>query len=86
FPGRAQVPREACDEAQIDAAHVHAPQDANDHPPARGATRDQVFDLGVLERRAIERAMGHVEGNMTQAAELLGIDRSTLWRKLKRMG
>ncbi len=45
---------------------------------------DETLDLSALEARAIERAMERSEGNMTHAARLLGIDRTTLWRKLKR--
>jgi len=41
------------------------------------------FNLHVLERRAIQRAIEHAGGNRTKAAELLGISRRTLQRKLK---
>jgi len=39
--------------------------------------------LADLERIAIDRAMRDNDGNATAAARQLGIDRSTLWRKLK---
>ena len=39
--------------------------------------------LAELERRYIERALDHCEGNQRNAAKLLGIDKSTLWRKLQ---
>ena len=40
--------------------------------------------LAELEKDAIDRAMESSEGNLSAAARVLGIDRSTLWRKLKR--
>lgn len=41
--------------------------------------------LGELERNAIKRALEESGGNKQEAAEALGISRSTLWRKLKNM-
>lgn len=43
-----------------------------------------VETLADLEAQAIARAMAAAQGNLSAAARLLGIDRSTLWRKLKR--
>jgi two-component system, NtrC family, response regulator HydG len=43
-------------------------------------------NLAELEQQAIRRAMDSSEGNMSAAARMLGIDRSTLWRKLKKDG
>ncbi len=41
------------------------------------------FNLHVIETRLIEQALAHTKGNRTLAAELLGISRRTLQRKLK---
>ncbi len=41
--------------------------------------------LSVIERRYIRHVLRETDGNKTRAAELLGIDRRTLHRKLKRM-
>jgi len=41
------------------------------------------LDLESTERRMIERALERTEGNRSKAAELLGISRRTLQRKLK---
>ncbi len=38
------------------------------------------------ERRVIARALREAEGVRTRAAELLGMSRTTLWRKLKKFG
>ena len=40
--------------------------------------------LEELERRYILKALQHADGNQRQVADMLGIDKSTLWRKLKR--
>jgi two-component system response regulator HydG len=41
------------------------------------------WTLEQLERRYIEHVLAQVEGNQSRAAERLGIDRRTLYRKLK---
>ena len=46
--------------------------------PPRG-----VVSLQEVERRAIEQALRHTKGDRTSAALLLGIGRTTLYRKLK---
>ena len=53
--------------------------------PGRQRAQPEPLNLGEVERRAIERAMERSEGNVAAAARLLGIDRTTLWRKLKRV-
>jgi len=50
-------------------------------PTARAASLISLFDL---ERRHTLRAVELLGGNMTRAAKLLGIDRTTLYRRLKR--
>ena len=42
-----------------------------------------VVPLQELERRAIQHALQHTKGDRTVAAQLLGIGRTTLYRKLK---
>ncbi len=41
--------------------------------------------LENLEREAIKRALEVTGGNRTRAAEMLGISRATLWRRLNSM-
>jgi DNA-binding NtrC family response regulator len=43
------------------------------------------LQLRDTERQHIERVMRSVDGNRQEAARILGIDRSTLYRKLKRL-
>lgn len=64
------------DSAEKDAANVHEEQG-----PASG-TGDY---LHAVEQKAIMKALEETRGNRTRSAELLGISRTTLWRKLKRM-
>jgi DNA-binding NtrC family response regulator len=45
---------------------------------------DEVVTLDELERRYILRVIKLVEGNKSRAAQLLGLDRRTLYRKLDR--
>ena len=52
-------------------------------PPMRRHEPAATLNLERLEQEAIERAMRITGGNMSQAAELLGITRYALYRKLK---
>ncbi|MEG1403571.1 sigma-54 dependent transcriptional regulator [Bacteroides sp.] len=47
---------------------------------------DESLNLELLERKAIEKALRLSRGNMTQAAEFLGITRFALYRKLEKLG
>ncbi len=46
-------------------------------------TKEEIIPLKELEKRYIQRVMEQVAGNQKQAAVLLGISQTTLWRKLK---
>ena len=50
----------------------------------RGAPRAGVRNLDDVERETILHALAHCHGNKKKAAELLGIQRPTLYNKLKR--
>jgi len=55
--------------------------------PARPpAAHDAPVSLAEMERAHIEHVLRTVQGNKSRAARLLGIDRKTLWRKLKQYG
>lgn len=45
---------------------------------------DEIVSLEELERRYIMRVIGLVDHNKSRAAQLLGLDRRTLYRKLER--
>ncbi len=42
--------------------------------------------MDEVERRYITRVLKQLDGNKTMAAELLGVDRRTLYRRLERWG
>jgi two-component system response regulator HydG len=44
---------------------------------------DEVMTMDELERRYIQRVMKIVDGNKSRAADLLGLDRRTLYRKFE---
>jgi DNA-binding NtrC family response regulator len=48
-----------------------------------GGRTETIVTLHELERHAIQHALEHTRGDRTVAAQLLGIDRTTLYRKLK---
>jgi Nif-specific regulatory protein len=52
--------------------------------PAVDRTDHPLVSLAELEQQHIERVLDHTGGNKSQAAKILGIERSTLDRKLKR--
>lgn len=52
----------------------------------RQKKEEEVLNLEQLERQAVERAMRLSEGNVTRAAEYLGITRFALYRKLEKLG
>jgi transcriptional regulator of acetoin/glycerol metabolism len=56
--------------------------------PAADALReergDPINDLDEAERAALRRALSRTQGNVSKAADVLGLSRATLHRKLKR--
>ncbi len=71
----------ACRQPTIDAAmvaQVLADEGASDAP----RTEPPVYD----EEAEIRKALAGARGKHTEAARLLGIGRSTLWRKIKKYG
>jgi two-component system response regulator RegA len=55
-----------------------------DSSVTRALESSQIVPIDELERRYIHLVMEAVDGNKTQAAKLLGLDRTTLYRKLGR--
>ena len=51
-----------------------------------GSTRRPEFSLKLGEKEQIERAIEAAGGNRKRAAQLLGVSRATLYRKLTRHG
>ena len=44
------------------------------------------LNLEALEKQAIQKAIAHHQGNLSKAAEALGLGRTTLYRKMTRYG
>jgi DNA-binding NtrC family response regulator len=64
----------------------HAPEGAAGASPAAVEGPEEILTLAELEARHVARALAHTGGNKQAAARLLGIDRTTLQRMLKKQG
>jgi len=72
------------DEQMIRSLLAANGSDQQDIPPEPGIGDD--LTLTDLERRHIEAVLRRCEGNRTRAAEILGIERKSLYRKAERLG
>jgi two-component system, NtrC family, response regulator HydG len=61
------------------------PTDAGTGVPTT-PTKEEIVPLDQLERRAIEQALHRLDGNVSLAAQRLGIGRATLYRRLAQYG
>ncbi len=50
------------------------------------ADKDELVTLAELEEQYIEKVVRATNGNKSEASRILGINRASLWRKLKKMG
>lgn len=97
WPGNIRELENAIAYAVINAGTVIEMQDLPDELVSRGAVKptvenivnyspdkmDEFPSLNELEKNAIQRAMSKSDGNVILAACLLGISKSTIYRKLK---
>ncbi|MGB5155637.1 MAG: helix-turn-helix domain-containing protein, partial [Candidatus Sulfotelmatobacter sp.] len=58
-------------------AHVAVPSNGNGH------SQNKIVPMAELERQTILNAIAELNGDKLQAARLLGIGKTTLYRKLK---
>lgn len=65
----------------LSASDIHITPDTQSVIESR-----QTLNLEELERNAIKRAVSMSNGNLTQAADLLGITRFALYRKIDKLG
>ena len=71
--------RIVCDGPFIDAEHLCL-------RARKDVPLSSITDLGVLEKKAIERAMRDADGNKVKAAKQLGISRMQLYGRLQKFG
>ena len=74
----------AADDIRLEDSVVASGTSASDSVPA--SVNIDSLNLQTLEREAIKRAISLSNGNLTQAAELLGITRFALYRKIDKLG
>lgn len=88
WPGNVRELQHAIERAVIMAeGPLLKPENFMLHPaPAQKKGEVEELNLSVLEKEAIERALRRAEGNISRAAELLGITRFALYRKLEKLG
>jgi DNA-binding NtrC family response regulator len=70
----------------LDASDVAGPRPAVAATGLTTFTGDHVPTLDELERTHILRVLELCEGQKTKAASMLGINRTTLWKKLRQYG
>ena len=54
--------------------------------PGKKSALDETLNLEELEQKAIKRALKKAAGNVSSAAEMLGITRYALYRKMEKLG
>jgi len=72
-----------CTDSTIELKHL-APDLQQRQFQVSRRQRQELLSLEDHEREYIDWVLNQVNGNKTRAAEILGIDRVSLWRKLKR--
>ena len=70
----------------LQVAAAPAGERPTNSPQEGGKEGLPVQTLDAMERTMVQRAIEQAEGNLTQAASLLGITRQTLYNKMKRHG
>ena len=83
--GRAMAAKAAATEDELPTLELASMAVAQNEPKsfAASAQREKILPLTEVERRAILDALEHTRGDRAVAAHLLGIGRTTLYRKLK---
>ncbi|HEU4521263.1 MAG TPA: helix-turn-helix domain-containing protein, partial [Thermoanaerobaculia bacterium] len=94
WPGNVRQLRQLIDRAvlirgrrELDAEDFVAVQDAGVREPRADALPDAgAMTLDEIEKAMIEKCLLHYEGNLSRAAEALGLSRAALYRRLEKYG
>lgn len=88
WPGNVRELRQACERAWLLArGPVLSFADFGLVDPGAAHSPDAAgLDLGRREREAVQAALAQAEGNISQAARLLGVSRAALYRRLDKHG
>ena len=73
-----------CHEGSIEVFHL--PEDFRPVGLSAAPPRSEASPLKFAEADTIRAALGRTRGHLAHAAEELGISRTTLWRKLRKLG
>jgi len=85
WPGNVRELRHAIERLVIMSEHG-VPQLDGVLPAPPGTGEPTTLNLEALEKQAIQRAIAQHEGNLSKAAQSLGLGRTTLYRKMTRYG
>lgn len=84
WPGNVRELRQACERATLLAQGPLLRW--NDFGLVAPAAMEPGLDLAQREREAVVAALAQAEGNVSQAAKLLGVSRAALYRRLEKHG
>ncbi len=87
WPGNVRELENAIERAMvIGSGDAILPQDLPLHVENGGVVEPVARSLAAVEKEHIARVLDELDGNVSQAAKVLGIDRATLYNKIKRYG
>jgi len=87
WPGNVRELRQACERASLLArGPVFTFADFGLTELAAPAQIEPGLDLAQREREAVQAALAQADGNISQAAKLLGVSRAALYRRLEKHG
>lgn len=84
WPGNVRELDNAIERAML--MRPRGPLQPGDFPFQVGSSRENLLPLREVERLHILRVLEHVHGNISEAARILQIDRTTLYNKLRAYG
>ena len=84
WPGNVRELENAVERAMVIGREPSVQPEDLPVPLARSDAEPEGSTLAAIERRHIERVLRAEQGNITRAAAALGIDRGTLYNKLRR--